>query len=186
MVNLCRSPRCSSVFCWIHCNFNKAANALAKWDLSVTPIPYSLLAICQMWFLLSGGLLIVFGATVSLLFLIEQKVKKHNYELTKLTEPSLEDNTQWAYDCLITKCKANSPFIHPCIAIDTSVFALVAEGNSLSACLSWPLYILPTRMLRQEKTIMHPWIIQTSRSTSHSQEESYLNFIVYTSKECIT
>ena len=71
-----------------------------------------------------------------------------NYEFTKLIEPSLQDNMQRAYDCLIgerVRLIHLLKFKHPCITIDTLVFALVAADNSLSACLSWPLYILPVR-----------------------------------------
>ena len=96
-----------------------------------------------------------------------------NYEFTKLIEPSLQDNMQHAYDCQIGKRVRPIhllKFKHPCITIDTLVFALVAEDNSLSACLSWPLYILPRRMLRG-KTIIHA--LQTSRSIGHSQDKCY-------------
>ena len=48
-----------------------------------------------------------------------------------------------------------------------------------------PLYIA-YKNVKTGKNIMHPWFIQTSRSISHLQDESYLHIVLYTSKECIT
>ena len=44
---------------------------------------------------------------------------------------------------------------HPCITTDTLVFALPAADNSLSACLSWLLYVLPRRMLRGKTNVIN-------------------------------
>ena len=81
-----------------------------------------------------------------------------NYEFTKLIEPSLQDNMQRAYDCLIgerVRLIHLLKFKHPCITIDTLVFALVAADNSLSACFSWPLYVFPRRMLRGKTNVIN-------------------------------
>ena len=81
-----------------------------------------------------------------------------NYEFTKLIEPSLQDNMQRAYDCLIgehVRLIHLLKFKQPCITTDTLVFALLAVDNSLSACLSWLLYVLPRRMLRGKTNVIN-------------------------------